>query len=66
MAKKVDEPEELKILKKCRVKEHGEARAEAKKMGDVVYVSGIDKLELLANKLAEPYNAQKPKAIKEP
>lgn len=55
MKKKVDEPEELKLLKKCRVKEHGKTSAEGKKAGDIVTVSGIDKLELLANKLAEPY-----------
>lgn len=49
----INEPEKLKMLKKCRVREHGTSAAKPVKAGDVVTVSGEDKVELLSRELAE-------------
>jgi len=50
---KIHEPEKLLILRKCRVKQHGETgNSKHVEAGQVVTVSGIDKQSLLANGLA--------------
>ena len=55
----ISEPEKLKMLKKCRVREHGVSGAKPVKAGDVVTVSGEDKAELLSRGLAEPVKETK-------
>lgn len=54
----VNEPEKLKMLKKCRVREHGVTAAKPVKAGDVIIVSGEDKIELLSRGLAEPVTTE--------
>lgn len=54
MAGKLD-PEELTIVKKCRVRQHGARYAQPAKAGDKVIVSDYDKIELLSRGLAVPY-----------
>jgi len=51
-AKEMNIPEEVRIVKAVRVKAHSAETAVPYKPGDVVVVSGIDKVELLARKLA--------------
>lgn len=44
--------EQLKLVKEVRVKEVGETTAKVYKVGDIVKVSGLDKIELLERNLA--------------
>lgn len=50
--KQLKEPEELVVTSEVFVKEHGEQEAKARKYGDSVTVSGLDKAELLYRHLA--------------
>jgi hypothetical protein len=50
--KQLKEPEELVVISDIFVKEHGEQEAKARKYGDKVTVSGLDKAELLYRHLA--------------